>query len=148
MLPRPLNMLYENIRDFFICEDSTDHSEAIASEYKYELIGVSALHVMWEDLGEIKSLAVRADKQRKGIGAALVNSCINEAKQIGLKRVFALTYVPDFFLTLGFEKIDKQALPQKTWGDCINCSKFPECDEQAVILDLDHKSQAKDNITT
>jgi len=128
MLPRSLNELYESVRDF------------IVYELDGEIIGVCALRIMWDDLGEIRSLAVRPQDQRKGIGRQLVRRCLKEAREIGLKRVFALTYQPLFFKKLGFKDIDKAKLPQKIWSDCIKCHKFPECDEHAVIVSLKAES--------
>lgn len=124
MIPRALNDLYENIRDIVVCEELD------------EIAGVCALHILWEDLAEIRSLAVRADSQNKGIGRRLVKACLQEAQKLGIRKVFALTYHPDFFKKLGFRDIDKSRLPQKIWGECVRCPKFPECDEFAVILDL------------
>ena len=121
MIPRSINELYENIRDF------------VVSEEKGKIYGVCALHILWEDLAEIRSLAVKKESQRMGIGKKMVKRCIDEAKAIGIKRVFALTYQPLFFRKLGFADIDKANLPQKIWGDCIRCPKFPECDEFALI---------------
>lgn len=121
MLPRSLNELYENIRDFFVAEEGN------------EIKGVCALHILWEDLAEVRSLVVKRDYQKKGIGSDLVKKCLREAKSFGVKNVFVLTYIPDFFKRLGFTEIDKSKLPQKIWGDCIKCPKFPECDEVALI---------------
>ena len=121
MLPRSLNELYENIRDFFVCED------------KKKVIGCSALHISWDDLVEIKSLAVDKKYQREGIGKALVETCIDEAKSLGAKKVFTLTYVPDFFKKIGFARIAHGKLPHKIWAECINCPKFPDCREIALI---------------
>lgn len=122
MLPRALNELYEGLRDFVIYEDSGI------------IKGVCALRILWEDLAEIRSLAVKETDQRQGIGKSLVRKCLKEAADLGISRVFALTYQPDFFKTLGFREIDKAKLPQKIWGDCLKCPKFPECDEHAVII--------------
>lgn len=127
MLPRSLNELYENIRDFYICKKNG------------ELVGLCAIHILWEDLAEIRSLAVKGEFQRKGIGKRLLKKCLDEAKKLGVRRVFALTYHPEFFEKIGFRRIDKSELPQKIWGDCLRCPKFPECDEDAVIIDLDNK---------
>ncbi len=124
MLPRSLNEIYENIRDFFICTN------------KGKVIGLSALHILWEDLAEIRSMAVLNEYQGKGIGKRLINQCIKEARMLGVKKVFALTYTPEFFIELGFKKIDKNSLPQKIWGDCLKCPKFPECNEVAVIKEV------------
>jgi amino-acid N-acetyltransferase len=124
MLPRPLSELYEGMRYFIVCE------------YNGTILGVCALHIIWEDLAEVRSLAVDRGYQKLGIGKTLVKRCLKEAKELGLKRVFALTYNPEFFKKLGFVDIDKSSLPQKIWGDCLRCHKFPECDEHAVIKHL------------
>lgn len=121
MLPRALNELYESLRDFFIYEDNG------------QIIGVCALRILWEDLAEVRSLAVQKEYQRSGVGRLLVRRCLKEARDLGIKRVFALTYQPGFFRKNGFSDIDKAKLPQKIWGDCLKCHKFPECDETAVI---------------
>ncbi len=124
MIPRSLNDLYENIRDIIVFEEDG------------EIRGVCALHILWEDLAEIRSLAVKKEAQRLGIGGSLVKTCLREAKNLGIERVFALTYHPDFFKRFGFVEIDKTRLPQKIWGECLRCPKFPECDETAVIKEL------------
>jgi amino-acid N-acetyltransferase len=127
MIPRSLNDLYENMRDIFVCEDNG------------EIKGVCALHILWEDLAEIRSLSVKLDSRGAGIGRKLVNTCVREAEKLGIRKIFALTYHPDFFVKMGFSEIDKSELPQKIWGECLRCPKFPECDETAVILRLKGK---------
>jgi amino-acid N-acetyltransferase len=124
LVPRPLSELYENVREFFVYED------------KDLIVGVCALHILWEDLAEIRSLAVAEEYQKQGIGKELVLSCLKEAEDLGIDRVFALTNSPEFFKKLGFEEVAKSELPQKVWADCIRCSKFPDCDEVAVLKDL------------
>ncbi len=121
MLPRSLNDIYENIRDFFICNHDN------------RLIAIASLHIVWENLAEIRSIAVSRKHQGQGIGGKLVKHCLKEAKSLGIGKVFALTYHPDYFRRLGFENIDKNELPHKIWGDCLNCHKFPDCDEVAVM---------------
>lgn len=124
MLSRSLSELYESLRDFYVAKE-----EGV-------LLGAAALHIVWEDLAEVRSVAVLEDAGRKGIGSCLVQACILEAREIGLKRIFCLTYKPDFFAKHGFRLVDKAELPHKVWGDCIKCPKFPDCDENAMILDL------------
>ncbi|MBF0563860.1 MAG: N-acetyltransferase [Nitrospirae bacterium] len=165
MLARPLNALYENLRDYFVCEGPvsglcgdagiidtgkiTDTTRVVdtggttgagvitdTADPAVGIIGVSALHIMWEDLAEIKSLAVSQSFQKRGIGRQLLERCLDEARALGVMRIFALTYVPGFFKKLGFTEIDKSNLPHKIWGECIHCTKFPDCDEQAVILEF------------
>ena len=121
MLPRSLNELYENIRDFWVFEDER------------KIIGCCALHVCWDDLAEIKSLAVQKSKQKLGIGKRLVEACLDESKEIGAKKIFVLTYKPEFFKKFGFKKTTTASLPHKIWAECINCPKFPDCQETAMV---------------
>jgi len=101
-------------------------------------VGAASLHIVWEDLAEIRSLVVSEEYQGKGIGAKLVEACLKEAKELGIPKVFVLTTSPNFFKKLGFIEINKQELPQKVWADCIRCSKFPECDEIPMIKEIRH----------
>jgi len=121
MLARSLSEMYENIRDYFVIRQGE------------RVLACAALHVMWSDLAEIKSLAVVEDKQRQGFGDQLVAACLNEAKELGIPTVFCLTYKPAFFERLGFTQVDKMELPQKVWTECYRCPKFPNCDEVALI---------------
>ena len=124
MLPRSLNELYENLRDFWVIEE------------KSRVIGCAALHISWDDLAEIKCLAVEKTKQKKGLGKYLIDACLSEAKQLGAKRVFVLTYKPDYFKTFGFKKVGHADLPHKVWAECINCCKFPNCQEIALLKNI------------
>ncbi len=126
MLPRALGEIYECIRDFVVAVDDD----------RGEVVGCCALHVVWEDLAEVRSLAVEETARRCGLASRFVQTCLDEARTLGLARVFALTYVPQLFLSLGFHDISKDDLPHKVWSDCIRCHKFPDCDEQAVALDI------------
>ncbi len=127
LLPRSLSELYDHLRDHFVVEDKSS---------QHAIIGVSALGICWEDLAEIRSLAIAKDEQGKGLGSQLVETCLEEARSLGLKRVFTLSYVPDFFSKLGFKEVEKSILPHKIWGDCLKCPKFPDCDETAMMIDL------------
>lgn len=128
MLPRTMNELYEHLRDFHVYEENGS------------LVGVCALHVSWDGLAEIRSLAVRQDRVKNGIGAALVRQCLVEAAALQVDRVFVLTYQPGFFTKLDFAEVDKKELPHKIWTDCLNCIKFPECDESALIIKITPKN--------
>ncbi len=124
MLKRPVAELYDHLRDFLVYR-----VDGVAA-------GICALHIWGSQLGELRSLAVKGDYVGQGIGRSLVAACLDEAGTIGLKKVFALTYVTGFFAKLGFSVVDKTVLPQKIWGDCSGCEKFPDCDETAVIREL------------
>ena len=124
MLPISLSELYDNIRSFYVFEK------------KGRIHGCGSLRVTWDRLGEIRSVAVQKSKQKKGIGKKIVRACLREAKEIGLKEVFVLTYQPQYFKKLGFRDINKDHLPHKVWQDCVKCVFFPDCGEDALIRNV------------
>lgn len=124
LMARPRIALYEHIRDFFVARVGG------------QVVGLCALHVCWSDLGEIRSLAVEKERQGQKIGRRLVEACIGDARALGISRLFTLTYKPGFFETLNFTIVDKATLPNKVWQECVNCVKFPDCDEIALIRNL------------
>lgn len=124
MLPRSLNQIIEDIRDFTV------------AEIDEEIVGCVALHLFWENLAEIRSLAVKENHQREGLGTSLVTAALNEATKLGVEKIFVLTYQPEFFTKIGFKHIQKQDLPHKIWKDCLDCLKFPDCDEISMMIDL------------
>ncbi|MBN1913896.1 MAG: N-acetyltransferase, partial [Candidatus Omnitrophica bacterium] len=101
VLPRSLNELYENIRDFWVAQINN------------KIIGCAAMHISWEDLAEVRSVAVKKDKQNKGIGRQLVNACLGEAENLGAKKIFVLTYSPAYFKKFGFRRVKHSVLPHK-----------------------------------
>lgn len=127
LLPRPLSVLYDHVRDFSVYVDDKDA----------RILGCCALQFCWEDLAEIRSLAVHPDYLRKRIGSKLVESVLSEANSFNILKVFALTYRPGFFERFGFHRIDRSELPLKIWADCIVCIKFPDCDEIAMMKKMD-----------
>ncbi len=126
VLNRPLNYIFEHIRDFWVYQE------------RDTILGACALHIVgWDDLAEVKSLVVRKTRHRRGIGKKLVTACVSEAKELGVKNVFTLTYVDEFFRKLGFKKINKNKLPHKIWNECIHCVDFPnQCRETALVLKI------------
>jgi amino-acid N-acetyltransferase len=126
LLGRSLSDLYDQIRDFFVAVDESDG----------RVLGICGLHICWEDFAEIRSLAVAADGKSQGIARTLVEACQTEAVELGITRLFVLTYVPEFFKKLSFDPVDKAILPHKVWRDCVNCIKFPDCDEEALLKGL------------
>lgn len=112
-------------------------SYLLALSDENELLGYCALHVQNAKLAEIRSLIVNKNARRMGVGRALVNGHLKKACDLELKQVFTLTYQREFFESLGFKEIDKKDLPaQKIWSDCIKCKHFPNCDEIALIIDV------------
>lgn len=122
MLSRSRNVLYETLRDMILAE--TDDGD---------IVGIGALHLVWDELAEVRALAVAPAVARKGIGRNIVESLLKEADRLGVKTVFTLTYQSAFFAKLGFQEIPKEQLPHKVWKECINCVKFPNCDEVAMM---------------
>ncbi len=120
LLGRSISSLFDQLRDFIIFDGGG-------------ICGVCALHICWDNLAEIRSLAVARQWQGRGIGAQLVQSCLDEARSLEIGRVFVLTYQDKFFQKQGFLPIDKRQLPHKIWSDCLQCPKFPDCDESALI---------------
>ena len=125
MLARARTTLYEGIRELSVVEDQG------------KIVAVGSLHIVWSDLAEVRALAVAPDYIKQGLGRLLVQTFLKEAKELELPRVFALTYKPEFFAKCGFQLIDKDELPQKVWKECVNCPQFPNCEETAVIINLD-----------
>ncbi|HID11542.1 MAG TPA: N-acetyltransferase [Candidatus Latescibacteria bacterium] len=132
LLPRPLSQVYAHIRDYAVVEVDG------------RVVGCGALEVVWDSLGEVRSLAVEEGMRGLGIGRALVEYLLEDASRLGLKRVFALTYIEQFFEQFGFRKVPKESLPHKIWRDCIHCPKFPDCDEVAMLLELEYISPRND----
>lgn len=125
MLARSRSSLYESLREFTVADVGG------------RIVGAGSLHIIWDDLAEIRSLAVEEAYQHQQVGRGLVDAFLAEAVDIEIPRVFALTYQTPFFVKCGFKLIAKEELPQKVWKECINCPKFPNCDEVAVIKALD-----------
>ena len=126
LLARPLSQLYDHVRDFSVYEEPSNGN----------IIGCCALQFCWEDLAEIRSLAVHPDHLKKKIGSELAETALDEARSFNIAKVFTLTYKPDFFKKFGFIQIKKSELPLKIWSDCIICVKFPDCDEIAMLKEL------------
>lgn len=122
MIRRSLGELYESIREFLVAVDADG-----------TVVGCAALHVFWEDLAELKCLAVSERVQGRGVGRTLVDRCWDAARELELTTVFTLTYVPEFFERCGYRRIDKAELPHKIWNECVRCPLFPNCHEVALI---------------
>lgn len=125
LLGRSISSLYDHLRDFVVWDEGGQN-----------IAGVCSLHICWDNLAEIRSLAVKENGQGQGVGSGLVQTCLKEAVEYGITRIFTLTYQPGFFRKLGFEDIDKKELPHKIWADCIHCAMFPDCDEEALMYQV------------
>ena len=124
LLPRSISDLCDNLRDFFVFEMDG------------RVVGCGALHIVWLELAEIRSVAVVEEHTDRGVGTAIVQACLDEARSLEIPRVFTLTYVPKFFERLGFERVPKENFPHKIWTVCINCPHYPDCDEVAMAMEL------------
>lgn len=123
VLPKTKIQLYANIRDYFVAVDDQG-----------QVVGTAGLHICWSDLAEVRSVAVSNDLKGQGLGTALVESCLEEAKTMGLTRAFVLTNKDSYFSRLGFTEALREEMPLKIWMDCVKCIKYPdECDEVPMI---------------
>jgi amino-acid N-acetyltransferase len=124
MLFKSLAQLYETLRDHAVYEEDG------------QVIGVTALAIIWSDLAEVRSLAVDQRHQGRGVGKKLVQWCVDEARRVGIRRVMSLTYEQGFFEKLEFVVVEKDSLPLKVWSDCVRCPKRDGCDEIAMVREL------------
>jgi len=127
MLPKTELQLYENLRDYSIVTDMSSQDRVLAC---------AALHIYWENLAEIRALAVDPELTQKHLGTILVENLLSEARDWEIDRVFCFTYEPKFFSRFGFVKVEHRALPLKVYNECFHCPKFNTCDEIAMVLDL------------
>jgi amino-acid N-acetyltransferase len=138
MLPRGPQYLFENIRDFVIaCDQSVPvYGLTESREELYLIVACGSMHVLWEDIAEIRALAIHPDYQKMGLGSRLVEFMKTEAKELGIKRLYTFTLTEDFFKALGFKRQKRHELPPKVWGECSRCPKYFQCDEVGLALDL------------
>lgn len=125
MLHRSMENAYNSLREFQVATDDAGR-----------IVGCVAVDIFWSDLAEVKSLAVDPDMIGQGIGGRLLEAAIEDARRMGVKRLFTLTYEQGFFQRQGFEVIDRHTLPEKVWRECLACSKADACDEIAMMLSL------------
>jgi len=127
MLPKTELQLYENLRDY---------SVVIDPDSRNQLLACGALHLYWENLAEIRAIAVDPDRAKKGLGTVLVEGLLEEAREWKIGKVFVFTYEPGYFARFGFKKVDHRSLPLKVYNECFHCPKFNKCDEIAMVLEL------------
>jgi len=125
LLPRSISEIYENLQQFHV------------AEWKGKIIGTCALYVTWDNLAEVKALAVDEKHQKQGIGRRLLEACVAVAQELQIRRLFTLTIRSGFFEHFGFRHVVKDHLPHKVWTECVKCVYFPErCVEYAMVKDL------------
>ncbi len=140
MLYRSQSQILQQVRNYFVAAavNSDNHNNGNTHpEPSDSILACGSLDITWNDLAELRSLAVRQDIQGNRLGTQVVEALMGDAAELGLKHVFALTYKPHFFERLGFKIIDKQQLPHKVWSICIDCLKFPVCDEVAMQVEVE-----------
>ncbi|MBW2370459.1 MAG: N-acetyltransferase [Deltaproteobacteria bacterium] len=129
MLARGPQYIYENIRDFVVAEDENTGESP-------QMIACASLHVLWDDMAEIRATAIHPDYQGKGLGRRLVEYMKIEGKELGIKTLFTWTLAEKFFAELGFKRKGKEELPSKVWGECNRCPKYFNCDEIGMVMEL------------
>jgi amino-acid N-acetyltransferase len=137
LLPRGPQYIYENIRDFVVAISPAEETSGRENaESPPVILACGSLHVLWEDLAEVRSLAIHPQYQKCGIGRSIIEYMQEEAKVLGIKRLFAFTMAEEFFRALGFEPKERDELPVKVWGECSWCPKYFKCDEVGMILQI------------
>ncbi len=125
MIPLSLGDVLERLRSFLVACDPEGN-----------IVGCVAVDATWDLLVEIRSLAVRRGLHGSGVGRALLEAALADAREFGAKEVFTLTYIPEFFAKFGFGIINRDTLPHKVWLVCVKCPKFPDCGEVAMKVQL------------
>ena len=138
MLPRGPQYVYENIRDFVIASDRNVpvYSLTETREVLHMIVACGSLHVLWDDIGEIRALAINPDYQHLGLGSKLIEFMKEEAIRLGIKHLFTFTLTEEFFKGLGFKRQGRDELPPKVWGECSRCPKYFKCDEVGMVLEI------------
>jgi amino-acid N-acetyltransferase len=131
LLPRTQTDLYEHVWEFTVAEENG------------RVLACGALRIYNDQFAEIRSLCVEPGQETRGLGGALTDRLLAEARRLGLKTVFALTVTPGFFGKLGFREVSRETLPMKVWRDCLQCEKYFHCDEKAMILDLSRRQTSR-----
>jgi amino-acid N-acetyltransferase len=127
MLPKTQLQLFENLRDYSVAVDTGKPGQILAC---------GALHIYWENLAEVRAVAVAPGNAHRGVGTALVEKLLDEAREMEIEQVFVFTYEPKFFGRFGFIQVEHRAMPLKVYNECFNCPKFNKCDELAMVLHL------------
>jgi amino-acid N-acetyltransferase len=127
MLPKTQLQLYENLRDYSI---------AVGTSTSNPVLGCGALHIYWENLAEIRALAVAPEMTHRGVGTALVERLLDEARELEIEQIFLFTYEPRFFARFGFIQVEHRTMPLKVYNECFHCPKFNKCDELAMVLHI------------
>jgi len=135
MLPRGPKYLYENIRDFVVVEAQTEIRVP-------KIVACGSLHVLWKDTAEIRSLATHPDFRGRGLGSNIVRYLVEDAKQIGIEQIIALSLIEEFFEKLGFKPKSKEELPSTIWDECSRCPKYFQCDEIGLVLECSQRVEA------
>jgi amino-acid N-acetyltransferase len=109
LLNKPTVTLYEDVQEFWVAENVDGGS----------VVGCGALHVMWEDLAEVRTLAVDPAMRRKGIGHLLLEHLLSTARELGVRRLFCLTFEVDFFASHGFAEIDGSPVAPEVFEELL-----------------------------
>jgi len=132
MLHRSMESIYDSLREFIVAENSDG-----------TIVGCVAVDIYWADQAEIRSLAVSEDVSGRGVGALLIEACIQDARKLGIDRLFAMTYVKQFFEKQGFHEVDIMTLPEKVWRECLEWYARGHRHETAMLLDMETETDAE-----
>lgn len=138
ILPRGPQYIFENIRDFFVATERPDDggNRETCEDEVLPIVACGSLHIIWEDLAEVRSMVTHQEFQGRGIGKRLIDDMKREAKSLGIKKLFVFTMAEGFFRALGFEPKRREDLPEKLWGECSWCPKYFKCNEVGMLLKI------------
>ena len=133
MLARGPQYIYENIKDYTVITVSVPNRQGVNQDV---VVACGAVHVLWEDLAEIRSIAVHPKFHRRGLGSKIVSALIEESRALGIRRLFTFTLAVEFFQSFGFIEYPRNDIPPIVWVECSKCSKYYNCDETGMILQI------------
>lgn len=124
ILPRSQHYVFTNLRDFIIAEEDGN------------IVGCASLHVLWENIAEVRAVTVAQGGRDNSLFRQMVYHLMEDGRKLGVQQIVVLTQNPKSFVNVGFRQVERTDVPQIVWKECINCVHFPDCTEKPVLFDL------------
>ena len=124
ILPRSQHYVFTNLRDFIVAEEDGN------------IVGCGSLHVLWNNIAEVRAMTVAQTGRDNGLFRQMVFHLIEDGRKLGVQQIVVLTQNPKSFVDVGFRQVERTDVPPIVWKECINCVHFPDCEEDPVLFDL------------